>query len=277
MIVEEVGAARTEVLERIQQGLDLAVEALKPFVPGNIRADQKSGGRGPVTEADRMVGEVLREALVRGGEGWFSEETPDDFERLARRQVWVVDPIDGTRDLVAGVPEWCVSIGLVEDGRAIAGGVLNPSTGERFLGSAETGVLYNGRAARATQRASLEGAVVLASRHEMERGEWARFSHEPFTIKPVGSIAYKLALLSAGLADATWTFSPKHEWDIAGGVALVEAAGGFALTLKGSPIVFNRRSSRLEGLMAAGPGLQEELPRFLRSVSHPPRKSDEQM
>ena len=260
------GAA--EIVERIHQALDLAVEALKEFTPGHIRADQKSGGRGPVTEADYRVSEVLRAALVRGDEGWCSEEGVDGCERLARRRVWIVDPVDGTRDFIAGVPEWSVSVGLVEDGRAVAGGVVNPSTGELFLGSLETGATYNGRPVHATDRTTLEGALVLASRREVERGEWEAFRPERVVIRSLGSVAYKLALVAAGMADATWTFAPKNEWDLAAGVALVHAAGGFAGDLGGSAILFNKKLPRVHGLAASGSGLKSQLLGFLARFDH---------
>jgi myo-inositol-1(or 4)-monophosphatase len=259
----EARSGAEEVVRRIKEGLEAAANALRAFTPGRILADEKSGGRGPVTEADRVVSDVLRETLVRDDEGWFSEESVDDLLRLTRRRVWIVDPVDGTRDLVAGIPEWTVSVALIEDGRPVAGGVSNPSTGEVFLGSVETGVTYNGRSARVSDRQHLKGALVLASRHEVERGEWSRFGGGPFVIRPLGSIAYKLALVAVGLADATWTLCPKNEWDIAGGVALVEAAGGFAGTLSGAPMVFNRRSPRIAGLVACGQNLRAELLRFL--------------
>jgi myo-inositol-1(or 4)-monophosphatase len=264
-----VNSTGEEVIQRIQEALRAASKALGAFTPGRIPADQKGGGRGPVTEADRVVSEVLRSALVRGDEGWFSEESSDDLSRLVKRRVWIVDPVDGTRDLVAGVPEWCVSVGLVEDGRPLAGGVSNPSTGELFLGSAETGVTYNGKQVRASSKSTLEGAIVLASRREVERGKWERFRREPLVIRPLGSIAYKLALVAAGVADATWTLSPKHEWDIAGGTALVEAAGGFAQTCKGGLLAFNNRSSRVEGIVAGGKGLRERLFRLLKNGGSP--------
>jgi myo-inositol-1(or 4)-monophosphatase len=255
-----------EVVIRIKEALDAAASALSAFTPGCIQADEKSGGRGPVTEADRVVSDVLREALVRDDEGWFSEESVDDLARLEHQRIWIVDPVDGTRDLVAGVPEWSVSVALVEDGRPVAGGVSNPSTGELFLGSLESGVTYNGSSVRVSGRKSLQGAVVLASRSEVERGEWERFSGGPLVIRPLGSIAYKLALVAAGLADATWTLCPKHEWDVAGGVALVEAAGGFAQSPRGSPIGFNLRSPRIVGLLAGGRDLRDELVRVLAAA-----------
>src|SRR5690606_19094746 len=128
-----------------------------------------------------------------------------------------VDPIDGTQEFVQGIPEWCVSIGLVEDGVPVAGGILNPATGEAVIGGAGHGVTLNGRAARVSARPTLEGAVVLASRSETNRGEWNRFAEAPFVVRPCGSVAYKLGLVAAGVADLTWTLVPKSEWDVAGG------------------------------------------------------------
>jgi myo-inositol-1(or 4)-monophosphatase len=199
-----------ETLTRIQEALERAAEAISPYVPGAVEVSYKSGDD-PVTEADRVANRVLRHNLVRKGEGWLSEESADDLCRLETKRVWIVDPLDGTREFVAGIPEWCISVGLVEDGRAIAGGVCNPATGETFLGSVGCGLTYNGNAARCSQRENLTGATVLASRSEVKRGEWQQFQRAPFVVRAVGSVAYKLALVAAGLADATWTLCPKHE------------------------------------------------------------------
>jgi myo-inositol-1(or 4)-monophosphatase len=231
------------------------------FTPGKVATEYKAG-HDPVTAADTAVDAVLRKALQREGEGWLSEETPDDLVRLEQRRLWVVDPLDGTREFVEGVPEFCVSIGLVDDGRAVAGGILNPVTDEVFLTS-DGGTTYNGKPVRISQRNSLKGATVLASRSETKRGEWKAFESAEFAVKPMGSVAYKLALVSAGLADATFTLTPKHEWDVAGGVALVESAGGAALTLDGAAVRFNNRSILLSGLVACGPFLREPLMRLV--------------
>ncbi len=238
-----------DILEKIDSALDRAVEALTPFKPGNIKADDKGGGD-PVTAADRAVDTLLREILPQDGEGWLSEETADNSSRLDKKRVWVVDPLDGTREFVKGIPEWCVSIGLVENGRAIAGGICNPETKEKFLGAIGSGVFYNGKKAAMSNRTTLEGAVVPASRSEIKRGEWGIFEPSAIVIKPVGSVAYKLALLSAGLVDANWTLVPKHEWDVAAGVALVTAAGGFAFLKNGNLPTFNNRDTLLPGLWA---------------------------
>src|SRR5258706_13101413 len=101
-----------ELLERIHAGLEAARAVLNRFTPGAIETEYKVG-HDPVTEADRAVDDVLRKTLLRPGEGWLSEETVDDFSRLDKQRVWVVDPLDGTRELGQAIPEFCCLTGLV--------------------------------------------------------------------------------------------------------------------------------------------------------------------
>ena len=239
---------------RIEEALVAAIEVLRRFTPGAVAAETKAGGS-PVTEADRLVDATLRELLPREGEGWLSEESVDDASRLDRSRVWIVDPLDGTKEFVQGLPEWCVSVGLVVEGRPVAGGIANPATGEIILGSVDSGVTLNGVPVSASERQTLQGALVLASRSETDRGEWDRFSGHAFEWRPMGSVAYKLGLVAAGLADATWTLVPKHEWDVAAGAALVAAAGGVVTGLHGGPISFNTPTAHLTGMIATGPGV----------------------
>lgn len=253
-------------LLRIRAALDAAVEILRGLPRDTLAVKHKPGGD-PVTQADLAVDAALRAMLPRDGEGWLSEESEDDSARLACRRVWVVDPIDGTRQLVDGIPEWCVSVALVEDGEAIAGGICNPASGEIFVGHRDCGVLRNGQPARVSAQISPAGAVVLASRSETGRGEWDAFRTAPFTTRPTGSVAYKLGLVAVGLADATFSFVEKHEWDVAAGVALVRAAGGSVTALGCGTLAFNRPSARVPGLLAAPVPLARALEDYLRDRS----------
>ena len=247
-----------QILERIHAALEASRAVFARFTPGAIETEYKIG-HDPVTEADRALDTVLRKELLRDGEGWLSEESVDDPIRLQRSRVWVVDPLDGTREFVKGIPEFCVSIGFVENGRPVAGGIYNPATDETFLGSIDSGVTYNGKPSQPSQRKSLDGALVLASRSEVKRGEWKPFENAVLKIRPMGSVAYKLALVSAGLADITFTLTPKNEWDVVAGVALVQSAGGFVSTLEKTDLIANRRDPLLSGLLATGPFLKDEL------------------
>jgi myo-inositol-1(or 4)-monophosphatase len=260
--------SNAETLQRIQSAIEAARVVFSRFTAGAIETEYKIG-HDPVTEADRALDAVLRKELLRDGEGWLSEESGDDYTRLDKSRVWVVDPLDGTREFVAGIPEFCVSIAMVENGRPIAGGICNPATNEVFLGSLESGVTYNGKPAQPSQRTTLDGATVLASRSETKRGEWKQFEGANFKVRPMGSVAYKLALVSAGLVDITFTLVPKNEWDVAAGVALVTSAGGFVSTLENGPLRCNRRDPLISGLIACGPNLREPLLQLLENHMRP--------
>lgn len=263
-------SSRREDLRRIAEALSAATTLLREMRHSAARPEFKSGGD-PVTAADRAANDLLLRMLPCNGEGWLSEESKDNPSRLDRHRVWVVDPLDGTKEFIAGIPEWCVSVGLVEDGRAVAGGVSNPTTGEVFLGSLETGLHVIGVDSPKPARPALNGAVVFASRSEVSRGQWAHLGNAPFTVRPVGSIAYRLACVAAGFADAAWTLDPRHEWDVAAGVALVLAARGEAKALDGRPLVFNRPIPRFEGMAAFSAACRipsENFPRELRSCGN---------
>ena len=95
------------------------------------RAEVKNWEKGkdnPLTEADLAVDRLLHRELLGACPdfGWLSEETLDDASRLAREWVWVVDPIDGTKEFLQKVPHWTISVGLVHQGRPVLGVVFNP-------------------------------------------------------------------------------------------------------------------------------------------------------
>jgi myo-inositol-1(or 4)-monophosphatase len=251
--------SRTSDVERIREGLRAAAEAVRPFTPGDVAAERKVERDDPVTAADHAADAVLRATLPRPGEGWLSEESVDDPARLTAHRVWVVDPIDGTREFIEGIPEWCISIGLLEGGRPVAGGIFNPETDEMVVGSVEEGVTYNGEPAGVTDPAAHDAVTVLASRSEVRRGEWERFQNGRFVVKPCGSVAYKMALVAAGLADATWTLVGKSEWDVVGGAALVHAAGGLVTLADGARPSFNQPHPVYPNFVAAGERLHGAL------------------
>jgi myo-inositol-1(or 4)-monophosphatase len=251
-------SAYSDILTRIEAALAASRTVFARFTPGAIETEYKVG-HDPVTEADRALDVVLRENLLRDGEGWLSEETVDNPARLDKERVWIVDPLDGTREFVKGLPEFCVSIGFAENGKPVAGGIYNPATQETFLGAIDAGVLYNGQPALPSERATLDGALILASRSEVKRGEWKQFENGSFKVQAMGSVAYKLALVSAGLADITFTLTPKNEWDVVAGAALVESAGGFVSTLEKTSLTANRRDPLLSGLLACGPLMKDRL------------------
>jgi myo-inositol-1(or 4)-monophosphatase len=101
---------------------------------------------------------------------------------------------------------------------------------------------------------------MLVSRREHGQGKWSRFEGSELTVSPIGSIAYRLALVAAGYADATCTFDPRSEWDVAGGVALIQSAGGTVQMLDGSPVLFNKKVPRVETFFAFAKNCPPRLP-----------------
>jgi myo-inositol-1(or 4)-monophosphatase len=248
----------TEPLNRIEKALNAAADALTAFTPGKIESTLKDGGD-PVTEADVLLDGILKDILLRDDEGWLSEETKDDQSRLNKERVWIVDPLDGTREFIQGIPEWCISVAYVVNGRAEAAGICSPSAQQVFLGTRAGGVTLNGNPAKVTDKRDLVGATVLASRSEVKRGEWKQFENASFEIIPMGSVAYKMARVAAGLNDITFTLVPKNEWDVAAGWLLIEAAGGKVLDKNRAVRTFNQSDPLLPGLLAANPVILSHL------------------
>lgn len=239
--------ARNQDLRRIEEGLRSAGQLFRSSCPDLLAPEKEVAD---VAALEDSVDAYLQRFLPEKGEGWLSEESEDDCARLATRRVWIVDPLDGTREFSAGIPEWSISIGLIEDGLPIAGGVFNPATDELFLGAVGYGVTLNGEVPDVGTIEPGDKPIVLASRSEVMRGEWDAFCGVPFRVVAMGSVAYKLARVAAGLADATWTWVPKHEWDVAAGVALAHAAGKLIRTPDARFPLFNRPEPLFGGLFA---------------------------
>jgi hypothetical protein len=163
--------SRERDLARIRDALHAASKALQRHLGAPIEYTIKHG-HGPVTAADHELDALLRTTLPEAGEGWLSEETVDDAARLSCRRVWIVDPIDGTRSLVAGRPEYSISIALVEDGEPVLGGVCNPASGVTVVGGPEVGLTVEGDPKLSFPGRGCSGALrVLASRSECRSGE----------------------------------------------------------------------------------------------------------
>jgi myo-inositol-1(or 4)-monophosphatase len=225
----------------------------------NYTVDYK-GKDSPVTKADREANQKIHEILQEEfpDYGWLSEETVDSPARLSRRYVWVVDPMDGTKEFIQKIPEFAVSIALVEDGVPVVGVAYNPSLDRLYWAVRGQGAWCEDQRLQVSPQARLAKATILSSRSETKRGEWDAFKGA-FHTRPTGSIAYKLSLIATGEADASFTLVPKNEWDICAGVLLVEEAGGKVTNLDGSPVVFNQPKTLLPGLVASNTFLYEPI------------------
>jgi len=221
----------------------------------------------PVTTADLKADKILKETLLKHfpDTGWLSEETADELSRLNKKYVWIVDPIDGTKEFVSAIPEYALSVALAENGIPVLAAVYNPAAKQMFTAMKNAGACLNGKKIRA-QHNIAEQPLILASRSEVKRGEFRQFENLA-QIRPCGSIAYKLALVAAGQADATFSLGPKNEWDIAAGVLLIKEAAGKAADKSGKSFLFNRKNSLVNGIVGTTNQAYQNIRTMLNSVA----------
>src|SRR5581483_459340 len=221
----------------------------------------------PVTQADLEANACIRGLVAAAfpDDGWLSEETADSSERLGRRRVWVVDPLDGTKEFIQHIPEFCVCIALVEAERPIVAVEYNPAADRLYVAVRGEGTTVNGATAHVSRTARVSDARVLASRSEDKRGEWDPFKHRVHVDLTV-SVAFKLAELATGMGDATFTLTPKNEWDICAGTLLVEEGGGKVTDLEGKPLRFNQPKTLRPGMIASNGTLHEGLLALIAEV-----------
>jgi myo-inositol-1(or 4)-monophosphatase len=220
----------------------------------------KPHGQGPVSAADLAVDGFLKANLrqARPDYGWLSEETPDDPARLGHDRVFIVDPIDGTRAFLQAKPGWCVALAVVDRGAVIAAAAFLPVTEELYAARLGGGATRNGEALVPSQRAEPTGAAVLAGGPQLAAEHWP--GGAPMVARSFRpSLVHRLCLVAGGLADATLTFRPAWEWDIAAGALIAAEAGCTVTDGHGVPPRFNAPDPRLDGLLVASPGLHAAL------------------
>lgn len=207
----------------------------------------------PVCEVDLEADRLLRERLraLDPEAGWLSEETADSAERLMEVRVWVVDPIDGTRDYLRGRPGWAVSIALVEGGRVIAGVLDAPARGEHWRAALGQGATRNGIRLQAGDRTTLAGARVPAD-------VLPKVDSDLVPVHKPNSIALRIGMVAAGEADLLATLRWGHEWDIAAAALIAQEAGATVTDALGQPLRFNSTRGEAFGVLATAPGIHAQ-------------------
>jgi myo-inositol-1(or 4)-monophosphatase len=210
---------------------------------------EKSPGN-PVCAVDLEVDGMLRERLgaLLPDAGWLSEETIDSPARLDARQIWVVDPIDGTRDYLRGRNGWCVSVALVETGRPVIGVLDAPARGEVWRAQAGQGAFLNDERLQVSGCDALAGARVPAD-------QLPKVDRDLTMVAKPNSIALRIAMVAAGQADLLATLRWGNEWDIAAAVLLAQEAGATVTDALGQRLDFNTPKAEAFGVLATTPGI----------------------
>jgi myo-inositol-1(or 4)-monophosphatase len=188
----------------------------------------------------------LREVLPDAG--WLSEETADDLERLKRRSLIIVDPIDGTRAFVIGDPRWCVSAALIVDGRPIAGVVHAPALDETYAAARGRGATFNG--APLSPVGGWPPRVAGGPKLVIESMA-AELGVSVDIIPRVPALAYRLCLAARGVIDFAVAAENSHDWDIAAADILLEESGARLIDASGERLRYNSRQVRRGALLAA--------------------------
>ena len=225
---------------------------------GSFERWEKASGS-PVCDIDLEIDAFLRERLTEldPEAGWLSEETLDASDRIERPRLWVVDPIDGTRDYLAGRPGWCVSVALVEERTPLIGVLDAPARGEHWTARKGQGARRNGERLQVSGRLGLAGARVPA--YHLPDAD-----ADLVAIPTPNSIALRIALVAAGEADLVATLRWGFEWDIAAAALIASEAGAAVSGALGQPLAFNSASGEAFGVLVATPGIHSEALERLR-------------
>ncbi|AKM08931.1 3'(2'),5'-bisphosphate nucleotidase CysQ [Croceicoccus naphthovorans] len=214
--------------------------------PATWHKDDKS----PVCAADLAVDAYLRRELgsLLPAAGWLSEETVDVSDRTEDSLIWLVDPIDGTRDFIRGRTGWAISVALISAGRPLLAGLFAPARDEYWRAQAGKGAYRNDRPLRASQRAELPGARTPAD-------VLPSADIDLTCVERPNSIALRMAMVAADEADLVASLRLGFEWDIGAAGLIAREAGAEVTDAFGAPIAFNKRDPRAHGILVSAPGI----------------------
>jgi len=219
-----------------------------------------------VTNAD-LAADALLTATLRAARpeyGWLSEETVDDAERLSKRRLFVVDPIDGTRAFLNDAPWWAISIAVVEDGQPVAGVVFAPEVGETYCATAGGGATLNGAAITHSEASVLEGIAMAGDPRLFAHPRWP-IPWPAMRVEARNSTALRMCLVAAGAFDAVVAPIPKADWDVAAGDLIAREAGCFVGDHTGARFRYNLPVPSQASLVCTTPALA---PLILERVRH---------
>jgi myo-inositol-1(or 4)-monophosphatase len=252
-------SALDELADAARQAGEIALRDFRFGATTSAPVHAKQGGS-PVTAADLAVDRYLSERLRAAypDAGWISEETADDFSRLDKASLLVVDPIDGTRAFLAGDPNWTVSIALVLEARPIAGVVHAPALEETYGAALGCGASLDGAPIRASARAELAGALVGGPKTMIAALAKAA-GIELIRAPRIPSLALRLARVADGALDVGLASANSHDWDVAAADILLSEAGALLTDAHGQILRYNTRETRRGVLLACGASLAPAL------------------
>jgi len=242
---------RDAVVAAIQEAAALAFASWRDNAAPDAKVWEKSKDN-PVSDIDIAVDALLTPRLraILPEAAWLSEETIDDPSRLDARLLWLVDPIDGTRDYVRGRSGWCVSVALVADGLPVFAVMAAPAQDKIWVAASGEGVTCNGTLLSGSIRQDFSGARVPAD-------DLPRVDSDLVTVDRPNSIAMRMTMVACDRADLVATLRWGNEWDIAAAHLVAQEAGGIVTDALGQTITYNKRAPLDFGLICCAPGIHQ--------------------
>jgi myo-inositol-1(or 4)-monophosphatase len=230
------------------------------------------------SEVDALAeAEIVKELRKAGPEyAVLGEEGGHQPARGGRsRLTWVIDPLDGTSNYLRGIPHWCVSVALVDNGEPVHGVVFDPLRNELFVASRGSGAVLDDRRLRVAERRDLEGALLCTGFPPRERARarpqldcLGALLEQAEDVRRTGSAALDLAWVACGRFDGYFE-AGVQPWDIAAGVLLVREAGGRVCDFRGaSPARMDIAEARGSQVVAGNVKLVEPLQKTIVSSGY---------
>ena len=242
---------RDAVVAATQEAAELAFASWRDGAAPDTKVWEKSRNN-PVSDIDMAVDTLLTTRLqaILPEAAWLSEETVDDPSRLDARLLWLVDPIDGTRDYVRGRSGWCVSVALIADGLPVFAVMAAPAEDKIWVAAVGEGVTCNGALLSGSTRQDFSGARVPAD-------HVPRVDSDLVIVNKPNSIAMRMTMVACDRADLVATLRWGNEWDIAAAHLVAQEAGGIVSDALGRPILYNKREPLDFGLICCAPGIHQ--------------------
>ncbi|KAF1054878.1 MAG: 3'(2'),5'-bisphosphate nucleotidase CysQ [Stenotrophomonas maltophilia] len=267
-------------LPRVVELVQAAGAVILPFWRGEFQIDEKADAS-PVTAADLAAHRVLADGLraLAADIPVLSEEDCEIplAQRARWQRWWLVDPLDGTKEFIAGSDEFTVNVALIENGRVVFGVVGVPASGRCYYGGDGIGA-WREDADGQTQPISVREApaeaftVVASKRHSSPAQErlleGLAQGFGELALANIGS-SLKFCLLAEGAADCYPRLAPTSQWDTAAAQGVLEGAGGEVLDLAGEPFTYEARETYLNTSFLALPrraGWREQLLRLAAAL-----------
>jgi myo-inositol-1(or 4)-monophosphatase len=237
------------VVAAVQQAADLAHGQWRHGAAPDAKIWEKSANN-PVSDIDLAVDAFLKDRLsaILPDAAWLSEETADDAVRLNAQRLWLVDPIDGTRDYVRGRSGWCVSVALADAGVPVFAVMAAPAQAKTWVAQAGNGVTCNGERLSASNRQLFAGARVPTD-------DLPKVDRDLVIVEKPNSIAMRMTMVACDRADLVATLRWGYEWDIAAAHLVAQEAGALVTNALGQPIRYNKPEPKDFGLICSAPAI----------------------